>query len=411
MPRELIAAAPRTPVLRGYAERPLGARQIRVRTEFASPKHGTELVGYRDEPAARRPYDPVWGAVMPRPAGEAPRGFPRPLGNMAVGVVAEIGPEAGRFRVGDRVFGHVPIRETQTTEETNADLLPEGLSPEAAVCLDPAVMALAVRDARIGRGDRVAVFGLGAIGLMAVQLARLAAADWVAAVDPIAARREVALALGADVALDPLVDGADAGLAIRRLTGDPAAAEIEPATGERIVGGYRERPSQFGELGVDVAVEVAGTAQALHHAIRETRFGGTIWVLSFYGKDAAGLHLGDEFHINRLQLVSARAESLPMRDYPAWTLRRLAEVSLGWLASGRLRADGIVAPVVAFAESAGAYREIDEHPDRSIKLGIRFPSPPGAYAAAQICRRRAALSATACSAGPSRRHSMPSQPS
>jgi threonine dehydrogenase-like Zn-dependent dehydrogenase len=57
---------------------------------------------------------------------------------------------------------------------------------------------------------------------------------------------------------------------------------------------------------------------------------------------------------------------------PAWTLERLVEVALGWLTSGRLRTEGIVTPVVPFEESVEAYREIDEHPERSIKLGIRF---------------------------------------
>ena len=373
MPLELVATAPRTPALRSYEEPPLGPRQIRIRTEFASPKHGTELVAYRDEPAARRPYDHAWGMVMPRPEEQAGRNFPRPLGNMAVGVVAEVGAEATRFRAGDRVFGHFPIRETQTTDETNADLLPAGLSAEAAVCLDPAVMALAMRDARVGLGDRVAVFGLGAIGLMAVQLARLAGADLVIAVDPIAARRDVALALGADVAVDPREEGGDAGLAIRRLTGGDDRPASERPPGTRVLGGYREVPTQTGQFGVDVAVEVSGSSQALHHAIRATRFGGTVCVLSFYGGEAAGLRLGEEFHVNRLQLVSAGAESLPLRDAPGWTLERLAEVALGWLVSGRLRADGIVTPVVSFADSVEAYREIDEHPERSIKLGIRFP--------------------------------------
>ncbi len=373
MPRELIATAPRTPVLREYADPPLGERQIRLRTEFASPKHGTELVAYRDEPAASRPYDPAWGAVMPRSEEQAAHSFPLRLGNMAVGVVTDTGPSVTRFSIGDRVFGHFPIRETQTVEETHADPLPEGLSPEAAVCLDPAVMAMAMRDARIALGDHVAVFGLGAIGLMAVQLARLAGADRVIAVDPIAARRQVALALGADTALDPAADGADVGLAIRRITGpaDPLAGE--QTSPSRVLGGYREEITQTGQRGVDVAVEVAGSAQALHHAIRATHFGGTVCVLSFYGRDAAGLRLGEEFHINRLQLVSARSQSLPLRDAPAWTLQRLTEVALEWLRSGRLRADGIITPVVPFAESVDAYRAIDEHPEQSIKLGIRFP--------------------------------------
>lgn len=372
MPRELIAIAPRTPVLREYDDPPLEPRQIRIRTEFASPKHGTELVGYRDEPATHRPYDRVWGAVMPRPAEASV--FPRPLGNMAVGVIEAIGSGVTRFRPGDRVFGHFPIRETRTVDETNADPMPAGLSDEAAVCLDPAVMAFAIRDGNIKLGDRVAVFGMGAIGLFAMQFARLSGAAHVIAVDPIPARRELALAFGADAALDPRDDDGDVGLAIRRETApkgwQPAA--IEPPSGERLVGGYRERPTQLSDLGVDVAVEASGNIAALHQAIRATRFGGTVCVLSFYGGDSTGLRLGEEFHVNRLQLISARAESIPSRDAPGWNLDRIARTTLDWLVSGRLSANGIVTPVVPFAECVEAYRAIDEHPDRSIKLGIRF---------------------------------------
>ena len=370
MPHELIALEPRKPVLREYEEPELRLRQIRIRTEFASPKHGTEMVGYRNEPSARRPYDPEWGCVIPRSAGEGPRNFP--LGNMAVGIVTEVGPEATRFRVGDKVFGHLSIRETHTVGEDAVDPLPDGLAPEAAVCLDPAVMALAMRDASIRLGDQVAVFGLGAIGLMAVQMARIAGADKVIGVDPIAARRGVAKALGADAALDPLADGGDAGMAIRRISG-AAQPDVEPPSGARVLGGYWEVPTQFGQRGVDVAIEASGSIPALHHAIRATRFGGTVCMISFYGGGAAGLRLGEEFHVNRQQLVSARVESLPLRDAPAWTLERLVDVGLRWLASGRLRTEGIVTPVVPFDQSADAYREIDEHPERSIKLGIRFP--------------------------------------
>jgi threonine dehydrogenase-like Zn-dependent dehydrogenase len=372
MPRELIAVAPRTPEIREYDDPPLGPRQIRIRTRFASPKHGTELVGYRDEPAAHRPYDPVWGAVVPR-SSEA-SGFPRPLGNMGVGVVEEIGSQVSRFAVGARVFGHFPIRETQTVDETNADPMPAGLTDEAAVSLDPAVMAFAMRDGNIKLGDRVAVFGLGAIGLFAVQLARLAGASQVIAIDLIPARRELARTLGADIVLDPRDDGGDTGLAIRKLTAPSewTPPAIDQARGARLIGGYRERATQVSELGVDVAVEASGSIQALHQAVRSTRFGGTVCVLSFYGRDSAGLHLGEEFHINRLHLISARAESLPMRDAPGWDLNRLVRTSLDWLTSGHLSASGIITPIVRFAESAEAYRAIDEHPEQSIKLGIRF---------------------------------------
>lgn len=371
MPRELVAIAPRTPELREYEERPLGPRDIRIRTEIASPKHGTELVGYRNDPIASRPYDALWGAVMPSPQDDALERFPMRLGNMAVGVVSETGAEVSRFRVGDRVFGHFPIRETQTVDEMGADLLSPGLNPEAALCLDPVVMALAMRDGGIKLGDRVAVFGLGAIGLVAIQLARLAGADQVIALDPLENRRELALRLGADVVLDPTAHGGDAGLEIRRLTRVEGLVP-DTSTSKRIIGGYSEVPTQTTQLGVDVAVETSGSIPALHQAIRATRFGGTVCVISFYGREATGLLLGEEFHINRLQLVSVRSQSLPMRDTPAWTLERMVTLGLDWLAEGRIRTDGIITPVVPFEESVDAYRMIDERPWESIKLGIRF---------------------------------------
>ncbi|MGC4105793.1 MAG: zinc-binding alcohol dehydrogenase [Thermomicrobiales bacterium] len=371
MPRELIATAPRKPAFRTYDDPPLGATEIRIRTELASPKHGTELVGYRNDPVASRPYDGAWGAVMPKDPAAALASFPKRLGNMAVGVVTEIGVEAARFAVGDRVFGHLPIRETHTVDQDRVDLLPPDLAPEAALCLDPVVMALAMRDAGIRLGDRVAVFGLGAIGLVAAQLARLAGAAQVIVVDPIAARRDLAIVNGADIAIDPasVADG-DTGLEVRRLTGTPG---YTGGAGTRLVGGYTERLTQTSELGVDVAIETSGSIGALQQAIRATRFGGTVCVVSFYGREASGLLLGDEFHINQLTLLSVRAESLPMRDAPAWTLDRLVHLGLDWLRSGTIRTDGMLSPIVPFSEAADAYRAIDEHPEQSIKLGILFP--------------------------------------
>jgi threonine dehydrogenase-like Zn-dependent dehydrogenase len=385
MPRELVALAPRQAALREYDLPPLKATDVRIKTEFASPKHGTELNIYRGhQRVLDRGYDEAWGCLMPRTQAQQERLFPRPLGNMAVGMVTEVGNEATRFQPGDVVFGHFPIREVQTVDEARVFALPPGLSPEAAVCLDPAVMALAARDAGIKLGDRVAVFGMGAIGLMAVQLAKLAGAAQVIAVDPIARRRELAERYGAHAVIEP---GEDAGLAIRRLTqqhaflpGLSAAAAHEqrqtqaarPAQETSVLGGYKETPSQSTNLGVDVSIEASGSTHALQDAIRATRFGGTICLLSYYGGEALGVRLGEEFHVNRLSIVSCRAESLPMRDAPGWTLERLAQTALDWLVNRRLQTEGMVTPVVPFEACADAYREIDEHPERSIKLGVRF---------------------------------------
>ena len=216
---------------------------------------------------------------------------------------------------------------------------------QEAVCLDPATVALGgIRDGHVRLGDRVAVFGLGAIGLMAVQLARVAGAAWIAAIDPIAGRRAVAQETGADLVLDP--SQVDAGLEIRRALGSGT--------------------------GVDVSIETSGSARALHQAVRGLAFGGTVAALAWYNEFKGGLDLGREAHINRPTFVFTRAESEPHRDHPRWNNRRLADAAWEVLAAGRLNCDPVVQPIVAFENVVAAYREIDEHPERSVKLGVRF---------------------------------------
>src|SRR5207244_1714181 len=105
----------------------------------------------------------------------------------------------------------------------------------------------------------------------------------------------------------------DGGLAVRNATRDHRdrlpgpALPLAPQPPLPMLGGYRELESQWTNLGVDVAVEVSGSPRALHDAIRAARFGGTVCLLSYYSGDAAGVRLGEEFHVNRLNLISCRA--------------------------------------------------------------------------------------------------------
>ena len=106
MPRALMAVAPRTTELVEYDDPPLGDRDVRIRSEFAAPKHGTESHAYLDDQRrlARR-FHPEYRIFVPA-EGEAVTPFPRRLGNMTVGTVTETGAAVTRFKVGDRVYGH-----------------------------------------------------------------------------------------------------------------------------------------------------------------------------------------------------------------------------------------------------------------------------------------------------------------
>lgn len=353
MPRELVAIAPRTPVLREYDELPLQPGEIRVVSEYGAVKHGTELHMYRaDSPFADSHWDRDRRLFV---AGAAPTGgFPISLGNMAVGRVSEIGPAVDGLVPGDRVVGYGPLRESHrwswvaTGAYPGVRKVPAGMDWRAAVCLDPVTVALGgVRDGQVRLGDRVAVFGLGAIGLMTVQLARVSGAGLIVAIDPIARRREIAANTGANLVIDPVA--ADAGLLLREATNG---------------------------IGVDVAIETSGNPRALHHAIRGLGFRGTVAVVAWYNEIRGGLDLGREAHFNRPRLVFPRAESEPHDDHPRWDNRRQADAAWALLAGGRLDCSAIVTPVVAFEEVVAAYQAIDQEPEAGLKLGVRFASAP-----------------------------------
>jgi len=99
----------RTPALRGYEDTPLRDGEIRVRTQFGAPKHGTELHMYRGDSAFA---DSHWDAEQRIfvPGGAPSGGFPRPLGNIAVGLVTEVGAGVQGVQVGDRVIWNPPTR-------------------------------------------------------------------------------------------------------------------------------------------------------------------------------------------------------------------------------------------------------------------------------------------------------------
>lgn len=82
--------------------------------------------------------------------------FPFSLVNMTVGIVEEVSPEVSKIKVGDRVYGYLPIRETHVVSEDQIMLAPEGVSDEELVCVDPATVALmAVREGHVRLGDRL----------------------------------------------------------------------------------------------------------------------------------------------------------------------------------------------------------------------------------------------------------------
>lgn len=354
--KKLVAAAPRVAAWKEYEDREIRDNEVKVKVEFAAPKHGTELADFRGTtPFIDGKFDEEWRVFTQRAPEEA-RGIEfgdLPLGNMFVGVIVEKGEAVTEYEVGDRVCSYGPIRETQIVNAVNNYKLRK-MSREAsaknAVCYDPAQFALSgIRDGGVRPGDRVVVIGLGAIGLIALQLAVKVGASTVIGIDPIEKRRALAKQYGAHCTLDSTC--CDAGLEIKKATG---------------------------KMGADVIIETSGNVHALQSALKGLAYGGTIAYVAFAKPFPAGLWLGQEAHYNYGKIVFSRACSEPNPEYPRWDRHRIEDVVWEMLMNGYLDCEDLIEPVIPFADSAeGFCRYVDCHPEESIKLGIDFTGTGG----------------------------------
>jgi threonine dehydrogenase-like Zn-dependent dehydrogenase len=349
--KKLIAAAPREAALVEYEDRALNSNEVKIDVEFASPKHGTEVIDFRGmTPFMDEYFNEEWHMFMPRKEGSAPGIVfgEFQLGNMVVGRIVEVGSDVTDYQVGERVCTYGPIMETvivNAIDNHRLRKMPEDGKWQNAVCYDPAQFALSgVRDANVRAGDYVVVVGLGAIGQIAIQLAKRAGASIVIGVDPLEKRREIAIRNGADICLDPTA--CDVGYEVKKLTN---------------------------KLGADSIIETSGNAVALQDALKGIAYGGIISYVAFTKPFPEGLNFGREAHFNNAKIVFSRAASEPNPDYPRWNRKRIEDTCWELLMTGYINCADIIDPVVRFEESAEAYMEyVDQHPELSIKMGIEY---------------------------------------
>ncbi|MCO5065711.1 MAG: zinc-dependent alcohol dehydrogenase family protein [Rhizobiaceae bacterium] len=136
--------------------------------------------------------------------------------------------------------------------------LPSSLDPAHGAFCEPLACCLhAVDLAAIRPGASVVVLGGGVIGLLTVQLARLAGAANVVLVTRQPSKRELALEIGATAAIDP-----NAGSVVDRIAG----------------------PEGLLPGGAEVVIECAGAPETMSQMTRLARSGGTVVVLGVMPK-------------------------------------------------------------------------------------------------------------------------------
>lgn len=153
--------------------------------------------------------------------------FPRAGGYSSAGQVVAVGEGVEGFAPGDRVAVFWSKHGTYMNVPTkNLLKLPDDVPYEEAALWNIATFPMAaIRKCRLEMGESAIIMGQGVLGQMAVMLLRAAGAVPIIAVDPVESKRERALQIGADYALDPFAE--DFAQQVIELTGGGAQVAIE----------------------------------------------------------------------------------------------------------------------------------------------------------------------------------------
>jgi len=296
---------------------------------------------------------------------------PLPLGYCNAGVVIEVGSGVHDLHPGDRVASNGPHAELVCVPRNLCARIPDGVPDEhAAFTVLGSIALQGLRLAAPTLGERFMVFGVGLLGLLAVQLLRANGCE-VLAVDPNGERLKLAEAFGARTV--------DLGAG-----GDPVAAARDWSAGRGVDGVLITASAKSDEI--------------VHQAAQSCRRCARIVLVGVVGLD---LRRSDFFEKELSFQVSCSYgpgrydDSYEQRgqDYPfgfvRWTEQRNFEAVLGAIGDGRLTPDRLITDRIPLAEAMAAYDKIRE--DRHV-LGVVLDYPKEA--------RRAPTVVTAQSASP-----------
>jgi 2-desacetyl-2-hydroxyethyl bacteriochlorophyllide A dehydrogenase len=362
MPKELVFVGPRKIDFRDYSDRPVQDEEIKLNMLFSGISHGTEMNIYRGTA-------PLFHKTRKNglfQEGEPEWKYPMSYGYEEVGVVTEVGKNVDGFTEGDVVACACGHRETgilhadrTAMELPFLRLIPKGMNPEHGIFQALGSVALdALLTSEIRLGESAVILGQGTVGLLLLQLCKIAGANTVIVVDPLDSRLVLSEKLGADYVINP--KDTDVAVDVRNLLSSDAS------------------DSRCGGRGADVVFETSGNTKALHEAIRCGAKGySKVIAVGWYQGPAQHLYLGEEFHhglgANRIISVASginsRSPSAPVRQ---WDHIRVVDTLFCLLEQGKLRVEDLISHRFRFEEARKAYEMIDKNPEEVMKVVLCF---------------------------------------
>jgi len=283
-----------------------GPYQVRVKTEAASLCNATD------------------GKLV---AGHFPGvdQYPLILGHESAGIVEEVGEKVRNFRLGDRVIGGLLFEFGDpkyasgwggfceyTLANDHDAMVEDGVADEqhgwfevyevqrpvaADITVEDAVLLCTWREVYGGFGDfdlqagnDVLVFGAGPVGLSFVKFGKLLGLGYVGVVDPLAHKREKALAMGADAAFEP---------------GSPELKELNHA---------RAKP-------LDAVIDAVGSPAIANAALPMIKMGGSVCIYGVIADESITIAKGDgpyNFNLYMHQWPTRRREKAAQEPLCEW---------------------------------------------------------------------------------------------
>ncbi len=306
--------------------------EVTVRIEYSAISSGTEkanLIGQRNATTLSEDEEAI---------------FPRSVGYSAAGTVIEIGSAINDIKVGDRVVVFWGKHKKEiTVKRYHVIKIPDGVSSaEASMALISTFPLAAIRKTKLEIGESALVMGLGILGVFAVQELKASGAYPIIAADPIPERREFALKMGADFALDPMNED------------------------------FADEVKRLSCGGVNVCIEVTGLGQGLIQALDCMARLGRVALLGCTRSSKFEIDYYGKVHGPGISLIGAHTMARPKVESSSglWTDMDDLRTVLNLIKGNRLNFKDMIFEIHSPSEAGEVYGRLAN--DKTFPIGVLF---------------------------------------
>ncbi len=304
----------------------LPADGVAVRTTVSLISSGTETICYRGESDSGSHWH-QWVR------------YPFHPGYSNVGLVEQTGAAVSGFAAGERVFTSSHHHQVAITRGVPVKI-PDAVGDDSAAWSKLATIAqTGVRRAQLAMGATVVIIGLGPLGQLLSQYARVMGAEKILVIDPLPARLEVARAHGATHEF--------AGSA-----GDALPFVEEHTRGNR----------------ADVVFEATGHPPVLPLALPLAKRFGVVMLIGDAPNPSQQVLTSDVI-TRQISIRGTHNENLP-GDQAEWSSERQVELFYTYLVRGVMKVDDLITARHSPAEAPAVYARLLH--DRAASLGVLF---------------------------------------